>query len=84
MSINRPGGEDTLDLLSSADLDIILDGTGYRLFEESASSGDPLLREAWRTFLVAVLFFLIAEALLCLQPRRPAIVTNTSHPATLS
>jgi hypothetical protein len=84
VSINRPGGEDTLDLLSSADLDIILDGTGYRLFEESASSGDPLLREAWRTFLVAVLFFLIAEALLCLQPRRPAIVTNTSHPATLS
>ena len=84
VAINRPGGEDSLDQLSSADLDIILDGTGYRLFEESAASGDPLLREAWRTFLIAVLFFLIAEALLCLQPRRPVATAPTPQPATLS
>lgn len=84
VAINRPAGEDSLDLLATPDLDLILDGTGYRLFEESASSVDPLLSEAWRSFLVAMLFFLIAEALLCLQQRKPVVSSTSPQPATSS
>ena len=61
---NRPASEDSIDLLTRADVGLVLDGTGFSFFEDASTSSDPLFREAWRTFLFAMLFFLIGEAIL--------------------
>ncbi|NNM28552.1 MAG: hypothetical protein HKO57_03465 [Akkermansiaceae bacterium] len=80
VAVNRPPGEDTLGILSTLDLNTVFDGTKFSLFEDTASSDTPFLREAWRAFLVGMLLFLIAEAILCLQPRKSALAPGT--PAT--
>jgi len=49
----------------------MLDGTGYRLLDQAGSTNDASLStDMWRAFLVAVLFFLISEALLCLPKKQ--------------
>ncbi len=71
IAVNRPVGEDSLEVLTSADLETALADTDYSLLEEQdASSDSSLSRPVWRAFLIAMLLFLILEALLCLQPRR--------------
>ena len=51
-------------------LDAVLDGTNYTLLDQAGQADDPSLsRDVWRAFLVAVLFFLLAEALLCLPKK---------------
>ena len=77
IAVNRPLGEDSLEALTGADLGSSLADTGYSLLEEQDASGNnSLSRPVWRWFLIAMLLFLILEALLCLQPRRP--VTNSA------
>ena len=77
IAANRPLGEDSLEALTGADLGSSLADTGYSLLEEQDASGNnSLSRPIWRWFLIAMLLFLILEALLCLQPRRP--VTNSA------
>ena len=52
--------------------------------EDKDASGDSSLsRPVWRAFLIAMLVFLIVEALLCLQPKRVETSTAPSSP-TLS
>jgi hypothetical protein len=71
VAVNRPATEDSLEVLTSVDLETALADTGYSLLEEQdASSDSSLSRPIWRAFLIAMLLFLILEALLCLQPRR--------------
>lgn len=82
IAVNRPSEEDSLEQTSTPDLNMALAGTDFKLFEESTSSSDPLVREAWRAFLVAMLFFLIAEAFLCLQPKRPTTLPNAPQPTS--
>ncbi len=82
VAVNRSISEDSLEQTSNPDLDTALVGTNFQLFEESAATGAPLVREAWRAFLVAMLLLLIAEALLCLQPKRPLALPPTPHPST--
>ena len=49
----------------------MLDGTGYRLLDQAGTTNDASLStDMWRAFLVAVLFFLISEALLCLPKKQ--------------
>ena len=76
LAINRPAQEDNLEILSRESLDDALEGTGYTLLDQAGQANDPSLsRDVWRAFLIAVLFFLISEAILCLPKK--------SHPQVL-
>lgn len=68
LAINRPKSEDRWQILTSNNLNSLLEGTSFKLFEDKGQS-DSLAREIWRAFLIAMLVFLITEAILCLQPR---------------
>jgi hypothetical protein len=70
VAVNRPIAEDSLEILTTGQLDTALLDTNYSLLEEKDASTDPFFSEAWRAFLIAMLLFLIVEAILCLQPRR--------------
>ena len=70
LAINRPLGEDDLLVAGKDDLDAMLEGTNYRLLDQAGQASDPSLStDMWRAFLIAVLFFLISEALLCLPKK---------------
>jgi len=69
-AVNRPLAEDDLEIATKDNLDTMLDGTGYRLLDQVGQASDPSLStDMWRAFLIAVLFFLISEALLCLPKK---------------
>jgi len=68
IATNRPASEDQWQIITSNQLDNLLEGTSYKLFEDEGRS-DSLAREVWRAFLIAMLVFLITEAILCLQPK---------------
>jgi hypothetical protein len=71
LALNRPPQEDTPEILARESLDAILDGTNYTLLDQAGQADDPTLsRDVWRAFLVAMLFFLISEALLCLPKKQ--------------
>jgi hypothetical protein len=70
LALNRPAAEDTLETLSREELNTALQDTNYTLLEQAGQAGDSSLsRDVWRAFLVALIFFLIAEALLCLPSK---------------
>jgi hypothetical protein len=76
LAVNRPAQEDNPEILSREQLDQILEGTKYTLLDQAGQASDPSLsRDVWRAFLVAVLLFLISEAILCLPKK--------SHPQVL-
>lgn len=84
VAVNRPAEEDSIEMLSRDQLDSALLDTGYSLLEDQNANNDPFFSEAWRAFLIAMLLFLITEAILCLQPRRArsASTTPTPQPST--
>ena len=70
LALNRPPQEDTPEILTREALDAVLDGTNYTLLDQAGQANDPSLsRDVWRAFLVAMLFFLLSEALLCLPKK---------------
>ena len=70
LAINRPLGEDDLLVAGKEELDSMLEGTNYRLLDQVGQASDPSLStDMWRAFLIAVLFFLVSEALLCLPKK---------------
>ncbi|MDP3849720.1 MAG: BatA domain-containing protein [Luteolibacter sp.] len=70
LALNRPPQEDTPEILTREALDSVLDGTKYTLLDQAGQADDSTLsRDVWRAFLVAVLFFLLSEALLCLPKK---------------
>lgn len=70
VALNRPLSEDDPEIATKDNLDAMLDGTGYRLLDQVGAAADPSLStDMWRAFLIAVLFFLISEALLCLPKK---------------
>lgn len=76
IAVNRPPQEDNLEILSREQLDQALNGTNFTLLDQAGQADDPSLsRDVWRAFLIAVLFFLISEALLCMPKK--------SHPQVL-
>ncbi|WP_367872656.1 BatA and WFA domain-containing protein [Luteolibacter sp. Populi] len=81
LALNRPDIEDDPEILATETLKGILQGTGYTLFEDqnvSASASGP--SDIWRAFLVAMLFFLISEALLCLPKRQSQVDHQPGRP----
>lgn len=68
LATNRPKSEDLWQLITNNQLDTLLEGTQFKLFEDKGES-TSLAREVWRAFLIAALVFLITEAILCLQPK---------------
>ena len=76
LAVNRPAQEDNSEILTREQLDQALEGTGYTQLDQAGQASDPSLsRDVWRAFLIAVLFFLISEAILCLPKK--------SHPQVL-
>lgn len=68
LATNRPPSEDEWYILGNNKIESLLEGTSYKLFEDTGDS-ESLTREIWRTLLIAMLVFLITEAILCLQPK---------------
>jgi hypothetical protein len=81
LAINRPVIEDAAESLNNAAINSLLEGTRHTLLDQAGKdSDDKGSAEAWRLFLFAMLFFLIAEALLCLNPKAPRNVHATGIP----
>lgn len=77
LALNHPASEDTPEIVGKDGLDTSLNGTGYTLFEQAGKASDGAVsKDAWRAFLIAMLFFLISEAVLCL----PKKTTESSLP----
>ena len=68
VAVNREPSESSAEAITEDGLKDLLGDTSYSLFSDQ-DSDDDFVKEAWRAFMVAVLLFLIAEALLCLQPK---------------
>ena len=69
-AVNRPGSEDDPEITTTEQLDVILEGTDYRLLDQAGRATDSSVSaDVWRAFLIAMLFFLISEALLCLPKK---------------
>ena len=68
IATNRPKSEDQWQILTPNKLNLLLEDTPFKLFEDKGQS-DALAQEIWRAFLIAMLVFLITEAILCLQPK---------------
>ena len=82
IAANIPGGELDPLALQKSELKPLLEGIRYSTFEDTATStADAEEREIWKLFLAAVLFFLIAEALLCLPKPSMAVKPATPQPA---
>ena len=80
LAVNRPLAEDDLQVATKDNLDAMLAGTDYRLLDQVGQSADPSLStDMWRAFLLAVLFFLISEALLCLPKKQKEEVLVPKH-----
>lgn len=80
LAVNRPHAEDDLQVATKDNLDTMLEGTDYRLLDQVGQSADPSLStDMWRAFLLAVLFFLISEALLCLPKKQKEEVLVPKH-----
>ena len=72
LAINRPLSEDAKDSLNQATINSLFEGVRHTLLEQAGKDSDEKgSAEAWRLFLFAMLFFLIAEAILCLGPKAP-------------
>ncbi len=73
LAVNRPLSEDDLEIIGRDSLDEALQDTGYTLLDQAGQADDSSLsRDVWRGFLVAMLFFLLSEALLCLPKKQTA------------
>ncbi len=70
LAVNRPAQEDNPEILTREQLDQALEDTRFTLLDQAGQASDPSLsRDVWRAFFIAVLFFLISEALLCLPKK---------------
>ena len=78
LAVNRPAQEDNVEILTREQLDQALEGTKFTLLDQAGQATDPSLsRDVWRAFLIAVLFFLISEAVLCLPKKsHPQVLPN--------
>ncbi|MEO0018585.1 MAG: hypothetical protein RLZZ522_1868 [Verrucomicrobiota bacterium] len=70
LAVNRPAQEDNPEILTREQMDQALEGTKFTLLDQAGQASDSSLsRDVWRAFLIAVLFSLISEALLCLPKK---------------
>ena len=82
-ALNVPATEFLPPPLERAELDKLLEGMRARLFEERVSREQGLASEIWRAFAIALLFFLLSEALLSLPGRKvPGVEDALPQPRT--
>mgnify|MGYP002621965552 CR=1 FL=1 len=82
-AVNRPPEEDLAGQVETNAVAPLFDGLNFSLFEDrSGSAQENISRSVWRAFLIAMLFFLLAEALLCLPKPMPKVETPTAGPQT--
>ena len=85
VAANVPAAEYEPVTLQKTELTPLFQGFNYSLFEEnSAHTSDNEEREIWQLFLASVLFFLIAEAMLCLQKRSASATQQAARPFATS
>ncbi len=70
IALNRPPAEDRPQSLSTPALSELFAGLDFRILTDTLEDGRSLTNEIWRTFLLAMAAALLAEALLCLPPKR--------------
>ncbi|MES2996268.1 MAG: BatA domain-containing protein [Verrucomicrobiota bacterium] len=81
VAVNRPPAEDVPDSMPRETVESLFAGTRHTFLDQSGSSPEPTVsRDVWRTFIIAALLFLLAEALLCLPPR----VSHKSAPVSIA
>jgi hypothetical protein len=82
IAANIPSSEHDTLALQKNELKPLFEGISFSTFEDTAAStSDSEEREIWKLFLAAVLFFLIAEALLCLPKASAATRAASPKPA---
>ncbi|MCW1886556.1 BatA domain-containing protein [Luteolibacter flavescens] len=70
MALNRPAAEDDLEILENNTAQGLFEGLDATFFEDrSTSSRANGSQPLWQAFLVAMLCFLLAEAILCLPKK---------------
>lgn len=86
IAVNRPLSEDDPETADPDRLEELMAGVPFQFFQEERSRSDALQGEFWRVFLIAMLLFLIFEAILILPARsaKPAAVRGQSVPAAAS
>lgn len=72
-ALNRPLGEDRLQMLSATTVNELFAGLDFRLLTDSLEDGRSLTNEIWRTFLLLMAAAIVGEALLCMPSRREAV-----------
>lgn len=75
-ALNRPLSEDGVEVLSDGTLEQVLSGLNYTRIDDKAGSTMALASEIWRTFLIAMIIALIAEALLCVPEKATATMPD--------
>jgi len=73
-ALNRPLSEDAVEIVSDGTLEQVLNGLNYTRIDDKAGSALALASEVWRTFLIAMIIALMAEALLCVPEKAPSVV----------
>jgi hypothetical protein len=72
-ALNRPLSEDAVEIVSDGTLEQVLSGLNYTRIDDKAGSALALASEVWRTFLIAMIIALMAEALLCVPEKAPSV-----------
>ncbi len=70
IALNRPSVEDDTRVLNPEALETLLAGIEFRQIKDEVGSGSSLASEVWRVFLIMMALALIAEAALCLPPKK--------------
>jgi len=82
IATNRPLDEDAVELVTEEGLETALSGINYTLFKDrSKDKAESFISKVWPYFLVAMLLFMITEAILCLQPKSKPKVSPLQDPA---
>ncbi|MFO0978978.1 MAG: BatA domain-containing protein [Planctomycetaceae bacterium] len=78
LALNRPLSEDLGETITDDTLSQLMSGLNLTRINDQAGSSMALATEVWRTFLIAMIIALLAEALLCVPDRQVAKKPLTS------
>lgn len=70
LAVNIAPEETQADALSNEAIDKLFAGVPYTLFEKESKADSAFSQQLWQAFLVAMLIFMITEAILCLAQKR--------------
>ena len=83
LALNLPESELTLAKLDPEEIEeSLLPDTKVSFFEQKTEADNSLLQEIWRPFLLAMLLFLLAEAILTLNKKTAPSTSSSSQKST--